>query len=208
MLAGDPTAGFQLLLDVLGRLGVRYVIGGSLASSIRGIARATRDVDLIADLPPARVDAFASALKGEFYADPEMIRDALFHGVAFNVIHLKSSYKFDVFPVDSEFGRVQLERGSMVETAPFQTALLTFPVATSEDTILAKLDWFKKGGCESARQWNDVLGVVRIQEGRLDLRYLREWAPRLGVAEWVERALREGTTPLAAGPNRPETPSS
>ncbi len=193
---------------MLNRLGVRYIVGGSLASSIRGAGRATQDVDLVAELRMDQIDAFASALKDEFYADAEMMREALGRGIAFNVIHLKSSYKFDIFPAISEFEHMQLARGSEVEAAPFNRALLRFVIASAEDTILAKLAWFKKGGCVSGRQWNDVLGVVRIQGERLDRAYLDEWAGRLGVQDLLDRALDEGTRPLSERLGRSETPSS
>lgn len=193
---------------VLDKLEIPYAVGGSVASSYHGIPRATNDVDLLAEIRPAQAAALAAALSPDYYADEELIRDALLTGRAFNIIHLNTTYKFDFFPVSRDsYGVRQLARRVVVHSELLGEAV-TFPVATAEDTILAKLAWFKKGGCVSARQWNDVLGVVRIQEGRLDLLYLREWAPRLGVSEWLERALREGTTPLAAGPNRPETPSS
>jgi hypothetical protein len=208
MPPADPTAGFARLLDVLNRLGIRHAVGGSLASSIHGTGRATMDIDLVADLPLPLANAFASALRDEFYADPETIRDAVRRGVSFNVIHLKSSYKFDVFPVTSEFERSELDRSIPVEAAPFGPAGLRFPVASAEDTILAKLAWFKKGGGVSARQWNDVLSVVRIQGKRLDPAYLRAWAPRLDVQELLDRALREGATGPGAARRRPETPSS
>lgn len=206
MPVADPTDAFGRLLAALDRLGVRYVVGGSLASSIRGSGRATMDIDLVAELSPGQAEVFASALKDEFYADVDMIREALNRGVAFNVIHFKSSYKFDLFPVVSEFERSQLARGAVVEAAPFDTAPLRFRVASAEDTILAKLAWFKKGGCVSARQWNDVLGVVRIQGDRLDHAYLDEWAARLAVRELLDDALRQGSTPPSGGPRRPETP--
>jgi hypothetical protein len=194
--------------EVLDRLGIRYAAGGSVASSYHGIARATNDVDLVAEIRPAQARALAEALGRDFYADEDMIRDALLAGRPFNVIHLKTTYKFDFFPASGDArGALQLERRVVVE-ADLAGGPVSLPVTSAEDTILAKLAWFKKGGCTSARQWNDVLGVVRIQEGRLDLAYLREWAPRLGVADWLERALVEGATPLAADPRRPETPWS
>jgi hypothetical protein len=79
-------------------------------------------------------------------------------------------------------------------------------VATPEDIILAKLSWFRKGGSVSARQWNDVLGVVRIQGDRLDRAYLNDWAERLGVRELLDDALRQGSTSLSEGLRRPGTP--
>lgn len=64
-------------------------------------------------------------------------------------------------------------------------------VATAEDTVLAKLCWFQRGGSVSQRQWSDALGVVRVQGKRLDLDYMREWAERLGVRELPEELLGE-----------------
>jgi hypothetical protein len=206
MPISDPTAAFERLLAALDHLGVRYVVGGSLASSIRGSGRATMDIDLVVELRPAQAEALASILQGEFYADADMIREALDRGLSFNVIHFKSSYKFDLFPLVSEFQRSEMARASMVDASPFNTIPLRFRVASPEDIIPAKLAWFRKGGSVSARQWNDVLGVVRIQGDRLDRAYLNEWAERLGVRELLDDALRQGSTDLSAGPRRPETP--
>ena len=61
-----------------------------------------------------------------------------------------------------------------------------FPVASAEDTILAKLVWFRKGGEVSD---HDILGVIRVQAGRLDLEYLHEWAGELGVIDLLRRGL-------------------
>ncbi len=206
MPISDTTLAFERLVAALDRLGVRYVVGGSFASSIRGSGRATMDIDLVAELSPSQVDALASALGDEFYADADMMRTALDRGASFYLIHFQSSYKFDVFPEASEFQRSELARGAVVDAAPFNTAPLRFRVASAEDIILAKLDWFRKGGCVSARQWNDVLGVVRIQGDRLDRAYLNDWAQRLGVRELLDDAMRQGSTPLSASHRPPETP--
>jgi hypothetical protein len=61
----------------------------------------------------------------------------------------------------------------------------------AEDTILAKLDWYRMGGEVSDRQWRDILGVLKTREGELDLDYLRTWAIDLKVADLLERALAE-----------------
>jgi hypothetical protein len=67
----------------------------------------------------------------------------------------------------------------------------TVYVATAEDTILAKLEWYRMGGGVSERQWRDVLGVLKVQGERLDYAYLRRWAAQLSVADLLERALNE-----------------
>ena len=60
-------------------------------------------------------------------------------------------------------------------------------LASAEDTILAKLDWYRKGGEVSDRQWRDVAGIVRVQGDRLDWEYLQRQAISLGVADLLER---------------------
>ena len=49
--------------------------------------------------------------------------------------------------------------------------------------MLAKLDWYRKGGGVSDRQWRDLLGVLKIQAGSLDRAYLVHWAGELGVED-------------------------
>jgi hypothetical protein len=64
------------------------------------------------------------------------------------------------------------------------------PVASPEDIVLAKLRWYDLGGRTSERQWSDILGVLRVQRGKLDWGYIEEWGPRLGVAELVSQLPR------------------
>ena len=64
-----------------------------------------------------------------------------------------------------------------------------FFVESAEDVILNKLRWYRLGNEISERQWNDVLGVLKVQAGVLDLTYLRQWAVTLGLSDLLERAL-------------------
>jgi hypothetical protein len=187
--------GFKRILEVLDLLEIPYQLVGSLASSIYGIPRATMDVDLVADLRTDQIDEFASQLKADFYADPEMIKDALPRGRSFNLIHYASSFKFDIFPLQKdEFSQTQFGRRQFAETRslgdPIECA-----VATAEDTILNKLRWYRTGGETSERQWNDLRGILQVSGARLDLAYLNTWAPRIGVADLLERLLHERTPP-------------
>ena len=64
-------------------------------------------------------------------------------------------------------------------------------VVDTEDIILAKLEWYRLGNEISDRQWRDILGILKVQAGRLDLDYLRKWAVELKVADLLQRALIE-----------------
>jgi hypothetical protein len=188
----DSEEGLRRLLDVLNSLGIPFLIGGSLASSIHGVPRATMDVDLVADLSPERITDLAKELGGEFYVDAEALRSALRAGRSFNLIHYASSYKFDIFPLLADrFQQTEFGRREVVRVDLSGTGVLEFPVATAEDTILSKLSWYRAGGEASTRQWDDVLGILRARGTRLDFDYLREWARYLRVEDLFERALAE-----------------
>ncbi len=186
----EPIAVTLLVIDALDALGAPYLIGGSLASAVHGVLRATMDSDLVADLRLEHAEPLARALGGTFYVDAESIREAVLHQSSFNVIHLETMFKVDVFILKKRpFHRSQMERriAQVIATDPERTAY----VATAEDTILAKLEWYRMGGGVSDRQWRDVLGVMKVQADRLDLAYLRQWAAQLNVSDLIERALVE-----------------
>jgi len=184
----EPIAVALLVIEALEALDVPYLIGGSLASAVHGVARATVDTDLVADLRLEHAEPLAQALSDAFYVDAESIRDAVRRRSSFNVIHLETMFKVDVFvrkqrPFDQE----QFERraAQVVATDPERTAYVTSP----EDIVLVKLEWFRIGGEVSDRQWRDVLGVLKVQGERVDLMYLRRWAAALGVADLLEKVL-------------------
>jgi hypothetical protein len=181
-----------LVARALESLGLRYLIGGSLASSLHGVPRSSHDADLLAEVPLASADAIARLLEPQFYVDASMIRDAIRHRISFNVIHYDSGFKVDVFVLTAD----ALPQEEMRRRQPHDVGDAAGPVffATAEDMVLQKLAWYRAGGESSERQWTDVLGILKVQGSRIDLAYARHWAPVVGVADLLERALNESAS--------------
>ena len=171
-------------------LGVPYQIGGSLASSAWGLPRSTQDADLVADLRREHVASFVAQLLDQYYVDELMIHDAIRRRSSFNVLHLDTMLKVDVFIhksaafEEAAFLRARLE---WLDDPPTERVLFTSP----EDIILHKLVSYNMGGKVSERQWLDVLGVLKVQGAALDTEYMREWAMHLGVSDLLTQARNE-----------------
>lgn len=166
-------------------LGVSYLVGGSLASSVHGIPRASEDADLVADLRPEHIAPLVAKLRPEFYVDEERASTAVQRRASFNVIHLQTMFKVDLFVLkDEPFAREEMRRRQRLELPSG-----TLEVASAEDTILQKLLWYRLGSGVSERQWRDVLGILKVKRGRLDLGYLRLWADEMDLQDLLDQAL-------------------
>jgi hypothetical protein len=181
------------IVNTFQSLRIPYAIGGSVASGVRGIIRATNDVDFIASMESSHVKPFAASLGPDFYADEDYIRTSLQYGRSFNVIHMPTAFKMDVFPATEEFHHAQLDHATTA-TFDFFGQSITCRVVSAEDVLLAKLRWFRLTGNSSERQWNDLRGVVTVSGTHLDREYLKSWAAKLGVSELLQKAFAEAST--------------
>ncbi|MCJ7767136.1 hypothetical protein MUP79_01920 [Candidatus Bathyarchaeota archaeon] len=183
----DIVVALDVVIACFEKLGIEYYIGGSVASSAYGIARATMDVDIVANVEAGQVDRFVEALETDYYIDAEMIEDAIHRSASFNLIHLETMIKIDVFiakdqPYDSEaFARRQADTLDEESSRKFY-------LSSPEDVVLNKLQWYQKGGSVSEQQWRDVLGVLKVQGDKLDLEYLKYWASRLNLSDLLNRS--------------------
>ena len=190
MTESDLVAALRPVAETLDALGVRYYLGGSVASSAHGIARASLDADIVAALEPEHVDSLVKRLVSAYYIPADRLRSAVAARSSCNFIHLATMFKIDVFVSKGRpFDRQAAERArpQAIDEAPDAPR---FPVASPEDTVLAKLEWFRLGGEISERQWWDVVGILRVTADA-DRAYLGRWADSLGVADLLERALAD-----------------
>ena len=162
-------------------LGIRYLIVGSIASMFYGEVRMTQDVDLVAELRYGHVAKLHSLFDSpDYYLSESAVRDAVRSGSQFNVILPETGLKIDVMvSEDTAFNRARFARRQRAELAEDCTAW----IASVEDVILKKLEYFRNGG--SQKHLRDIEGIGRCGRTRIDRDYIGTWIDRLGVRrEW------------------------
>jgi hypothetical protein len=190
-----PVEPIHILLrisQILEDLEVPYLTGGSVASSIFGIPRATQDIDLVIALSPAKANDFIKAMQPDFYIDSDTVSQAVRRRSSFNAIHYETAQKIDFFIQGQSYYAVEEMKRRFKITIDEATGRKVF-IASPEDIILQKLVWYKMGSQISERQWNDVLGIIKVQGDRLDLEYLAHWSKVLIIADLIEEAFRNAS---------------
>jgi hypothetical protein len=186
----EPTELLGYAAGVLERLGIRYAVVGSFASSFFGEARFTNDVDIVADLTAQALPQFISAFPpDQFYVSEDAVRAAIGAHGQFNIIHPDSGLKIDVIIPDAiGIDDQRLERRMRVQ--PRDAAFEAY-FAAPEDVILNKLKYYQDG--QSDKHLRDIAGILKVSGDRIDRAYIEDWASRLGLMEeWLLASVRAG----------------
>jgi hypothetical protein len=173
----DLAAAFRAVVAALDLIEAEYVIVGSTAAAGWGVARATRDVDLVAMIPASAVDALLGSLeRDDLYVPSAEVRRVVAAGGSFNVLHMASGGKVDVFVSadDDAFERSRLDRRIASEVCGVSSW-----ISTPEDVVLSKLR--QRPESRSEVHWRDCVEIAAVQ--RLDRDYLYRWAPALGIVD-------------------------
>lgn len=167
-----------LVVGALDATGVPYMITGSIASSVHGAPRATRDLDIVIDPDAGSLEALVRGLQSAgLYVDIEAATAALRDRAQFNAIDGTSGWKIDlVVRKDRPFSKVEFERRRRIDLHGTVAW-----VASPEDMILVKLEW--AAATDSDRQLGDVAAMVDVGRGSLDVEYLERWVAELGLDE-------------------------
>jgi len=187
---GEQVTVIRKLTDVLDDLEIEYAIGGSIASSLYGTVRFTQDADITVKEFRGVAQKLYERLKDEFYLSREAMLGALDSCGSFNAIHLETSFKIDMFVQGpNEFDKQLLARSKRVRLSDSEEK--RFCVVSPEDVVLLKLRWYVRSGCKSDQQWDDILGVLRVQGESVDFKYMKRWSRELGVDQLLQRAISE-----------------
>jgi hypothetical protein len=185
-----PSEFVGFVAALLDSLAIPYHVGGSVASSVHGMYRASADIDVVIDPTAEQLERLAHALESAFYVSRSAMAEALRDRSTFNAIHRETSFKIDFFVKGaSAFDAVELERAVVLDSGSPAGVPVRFK--TAEDTVLRKLEWFRRGGEVSDRQWLDVINILDSARGGLDEAHLDRWAAAIGVGDLLERARKE-----------------
>jgi hypothetical protein len=179
------------LIEVLDENHIAYMVTGSLVSSLQGEPRATHDIDIVVQIPPASIPALIRSFPPPgYYLSESSIKDALIHKTMFNLLDTREGDKVDFWILTNEpFDLSRFNRRYAIEVFGIR-----MNVSRPEDTILAKLRWAKLAG-GSEKQFTDALRVFEVQAGEIDLSYIEAWVMKLGVEE-LWKKLKDEAQPI------------
>lgn len=174
------------VIEALEAEGIDYMVVGALSSSVFGIPRATKDVDIVLLLrtrePLQRLEA---RLGDVVDFDPQVTIETL-TGSLRHILTAKSKPPFTVelFELGSDpfvverFSRRRAEWSGQLKRKVF--------LPTAEDVIVQKLRWGRPKDVEDAR---DVLAVQT--PARLDMNYITRWCDTHQTSDCLRSILAE-----------------
>jgi hypothetical protein len=173
----------EVLRDVINKFEkakIEYFVVGSIAAMYYARPRYTNDIDLVAKIRPEQISDFEILFPwDDYYCPPlEILKDEVTKRGQFNLIHQSSGIKVDVvLTKNTEFSLSEFGRRKKVKFLPN----LEVTIASPEDIILKKLDFFRQGGSE--KHLEDIRGI--LTETKIDQDYLNLWILKLGLSqEW------------------------
>jgi len=174
-----------MVVERLEAAGIDYMLTGSVAMAWYAQPRQTRDIDIVIELPESKVEVVVKSFSRDFYVDADVVREEVRRHGMFNMIQDALVMKVDlILRKPDEYGAVAFQRRRRIE----MISGFSLHIISPEDLVLAKLRWAAEG--ESDLQLRDVRNLVHSVDA-LDTAYLSDWAPKLGVADWLRRATSE-----------------
>jgi hypothetical protein len=174
------------LAKVLEELHIAYYISGSVASSVYGMQQLARDIDMVIELQLARIHPLIHSLQQKYLVEEQAVLSAVQQRRAFGMIHLGTFFKVDVvIPV---IGPYEQQIKTRLRRLILDEDERGFPFPSPEDIVLTKLWHHGVHNAITDDQWNDILGVLKVQGPELDLAYLKSWAAYLEISHLLEQA--------------------
>ena len=168
------------VIDALEKTGVAYMIVGSLATNFYGIARSTRDADILVEVNESTLQAIRDSLPGNLILDPQLTFETATFACKSVIKDRQSPFEVELFHLsDDEHNRRQFERRQRVRYAQTETW-----IPSAEDVIIAKLRWGLQ--LNRRKDEDDVRDVIAVQKANLDWSYVESWCDKHGTRQLPE----------------------
>lgn len=165
----------------LEKLGIKYMLTGSMAMLVYAMMRMTNDIDIVMELSYPDADRIIKEFGEDFYIPQGRVRDAISRKFMFNLLHQETLVKIDcVLRKDDEFQRIAFSNRRRITFTDFDIWTIS-----RDDLILSKLNWAKVS--RSEMQMRDVAGIIR---NGYEKEYVEKWAEKLGVKDLLEECLK------------------
>lgn len=194
----DLSATLLPVMHALSGIGISSYLAGSIASSIHGMQQSASDIDLVL-LPQGHetllVGPVLAPLQDEYLIEPTVVAHGLREGSSCSLIHVGTLMKIDlIFPHTPRFDEAM--QASVVPML-IDERYPPFLLASALEMIVWKLtrcaNELASGpdGMINDAEWNDVLGILKVQGTMLDLAQLATWAQMLQAGHLLPQALED-----------------
>ncbi len=169
----------ERVVEIFDRLGIPYLVTGSVAAMAYGEPRFTNDIDIVAGIVEKQIPTLVAAFpEDDYYISAEMIREAIREQGQFNIIHPASGLKVDVIiRRDTPFDQSRFQRVRRIHPAPSYEADFAAP----EDVIIKKMEYYREGGSE--KHLRDITGMLITSGSEIDRNYIGLWSDKLNLTE-------------------------
>lgn len=179
----------EIIIKGLETCGVRYAIGGSIASSHYGEPRSTLDVDIAIHLTHEQTDAFIQFFSNKgLYIFPESVEKAARQGGDFQIIDGNTAFKTDFYATKPSMTPQQQRIFDRAQQRIYDEAGHSAFFMSPEDVILTKLEWYMLG--KSDKHLHDIGGIIKTQQKRLDYAYIEAHVDEISARAVWEKLLK------------------
>lgn len=164
------------------RLGIAYMLTGSMAMMRYSVYRFTADVDVVLELKVQDADKIINALEPDYYVPHKTVSRAISTEKMFNVIHQETAFKVDcVLKKSTDFQKRAFERREKTDFYGREIWIIS-----KDDLIVSKLWWAKDSLSE--KQLTDVKNLMR---NGFDKDYIKNWTDKLKISDLFKKCERE-----------------
>ncbi len=182
----------SLVIGALEALEMPYMVVGGLSSMAYGVARFTKDADIVVAVAASRLDELASRLGEDFELDPqgtfEMVTGTLRHHLRVPEI----DFEIELFLLSNDpHDQARFERRRTMYSEMLQTEA---SIPSPEDVIVMKLRWIVVAN--RSKDIDDVRHILAVLgDDALDWYYIHRWTAEHGTREKLDE-IRASIPPL------------